>query len=267
MPNKEFLETYPLYRKLEMMVPSSVDEIPSPAINGICGKCGSLQTFRQTNDWYELSAYRNSPTHGQVVRAEYICHSCKSFLWTFYLRFGDDCDSVTKVGQWPAWSIAVDAGLAKILGQHASNYRKGLVCESQSYGIGAFAYYRRIVEQLIDRLLDEIEDLIPEADKQTYVTALAATKKTIVAQEKIALVKDLLPPILRPDGMNPLSLLHTTLSEGLHGQSDEQCLNKAEHIRNVLVFLVNQVMQAKESANTFTASMRKLLDRKSNSNS
>jgi hypothetical protein len=263
MPNKEFLETYPLYRKLELAIQPTLDRIPSPSINGICGHCNSLQTFRQTNKWYELTENSNYPSGGQVVRAEYICHGCARFLWTFYLRFGDNCDSVTKVGQWPAWTITVDVGLAKLLGEHATSYRKGLVCESQSYGIGAFAYYRRIGEQLIDRLLDEIEDLIPESDKFRYSTLLSATKRTNVAQDKIALVKDLLPPILRPDGVNLLSLLHSRLSVGLHGQSDEHCLENAEHIREVLVFLVNQIMQAKESAKTFTTGMRKLLNRKS----
>jgi len=266
MPNKEFLETYPLYRKLELAIQPTLDRIPSPSINGICDHCNSLQTFRQTNKWYELTENSNYPSGGQVVRAEYICHGCARFLWTFYLRFGDNCDSVTKVGQWPAWTITVDVGLAKLLGEHATSYRKGLVCESQSYGIGAFAYYRRIGEQLIDRLLDEIEDLIPESDKFRYSTLLSATKRTNVAQDKIALVKDLLPPILRVGegcGVDLLSLLHWRLSVGLHGQSDEHCLENAEYIRVVLELLVNQIMQAKESAKTFTTGMRKLLNRKS----
>lgn len=262
MPNKQFLETYPLYRKFQAEVRPTLDLVPSPAINGICEVCKSLQTFCQTNTWHELFQYSNTSANGKVVRAEYLCHSCREFRWTFFLRFGDSCDSITKIGQWPAWSIGVDSGLAKMLGEHASDYQKGLVCESQSYGIGAFAYYRRIVEEIIDRLLDEIGGLISEDNKVTYREALAKTKKTIVAQEKIALVKDLLPTILRPDGMNPLTLLHSTLSEGLHGRSDQDCLEDAQSIREMLVFLVNQVLLSKESAKSFTTGMRKLLDRK-----
>lgn len=63
--------------------------------------------------------------------------------------------------------------------------------------------------------------------------------------------------------MNPLSLLHSTLSEGLHGRTDQESLGDAESIRQVLAFLVNQVLQAKESARSFTTGMRRLLDRKS----
>lgn len=111
-------------------------------------------------------------------------------------------------------------------------------------------------------MLDEISALIPPEDEPAYRKALAETKKTIVAQDKIALAKDLLPAILRPDNMNPLTLLHSILSEGLHGRNDQQCLEDAQSIREVLIFLVNQVLHSKESAKSFTTGMRKLLDRK-----
>jgi hypothetical protein len=54
---------------------------------------------------------------------------------------------VQKVGQFPPWSIRVDRNAEQILGQHVEIYKRGLTCESQGYGIGAFSYYRRIVEQ------------------------------------------------------------------------------------------------------------------------
>lgn len=146
-----------------------------------------------------------------------------------------------------------------------SFFRKGLVCESQSYGIGAFAYYRRITEEIIDELLDSIGDLIEPENKEKYLSVLQLTKNTRVTQEKIDLVKDLLPSILRPNGMNPLAVLHSELSDGLHGQTDEMCLEKAEHIKSILFFLIIQILQTKESGKLFSQSMRKLLDKKSQS--
>lgn len=137
-----------------------------------------------------------------------------------------------------------------------------MVCESQGYGIGAYAYYRRIIESIIDSLLDSIADLIVEGEKQRYLKALEKTKKTTIAQEKIDLVKDLLPEILRPDGMNPLNLLHTTLSEGLHAKTDDECLEIAGSIREILIFFVNRILQTKQTSKKFTTSMRKLLDKK-----
>ena len=75
------------------------------------------------------------------------------------------------------------------------------------------------------------------AELNQYLEALERTKKTTVTQEKIDLVKDLLPPILRPDGMNPLSTLHSTLSEGLHQESDERCIELAAEVRETLEFV------------------------------
>jgi hypothetical protein len=258
-----FLETYPLYRTLQAEVPDTVDKIPQPAINDMCIICGSHQTFRQANRWSELTEYANTPSAGLTLRAMYLCSGCQAFQMVFLLRIGNECDWVMKIGQWPAWSTQMDPGLKKLLGEHSLNYKRALVCESQSYGIGAFAYYRRIVEEIIDRLLGDIADLIPDDEQSDYAAALKKANQTTVTQDKIALVKDLLPWSLRPDGMNPLSVLHSTLSEGLHGRSDEQCLEDAETIRRVLVFLVNQVLEANKSAQEFTSSMRKLLDQKS----
>ena len=82
-------------------------------------------------------------------------------------------------------------------------------------------------------------------------------------QDKINLVKDLLPSILRPGGNNPLGILHSQLSKGLHSQTDAECLEDANHIKSILIFLVNQIMQSKQSAKAFTDSMKLLLDKKS----
>ncbi len=172
-----------------------------------------------------------------------------------------------KVGQFPPWEITGDPQIEKLLGKHADHYKKGLVCESQSYGIGAYGYYRRIVEEIIDGLLDDISQLLTGEELKAFEGALAKTKQTIVAQEKIELVKDLLPPILRPDGMNPLGVLHSSLSEGLHAESDEACLAQAAIIREILLFLVNQVVASKATAKSFTTGMRKLLEKKASKSS
>lgn len=155
----------------------------------------------------------------------------------------------------------MDKDLEKLLGAHAYFYKNGLTCESQGYGIGAYAYFRRITEDVIGSLLDSIPDLIEPSEQERYKTALEATKKEKRADKKIALVKDLLPSSLRPDGMNPLNILHSALSKGLHGKTDEECMEQAERIRESLVFLVEQILRAKEGSKKFTANMKKLLEK------
>jgi hypothetical protein len=263
MPHKVFLETYPLYRKFKTTVPGQMSSLAKPRINMACPACKSSQTFAMTNEYWEGYAYMNFPSNGNTVRAKYLCTHCQKCIREFLIRLSPDLTFMTKVGQWPAWEIESDPLIEQMLGAHADHYKKGLVCESQSYGIGAFSYYRRIVEEIIDSLLDEIQALMAGEDLVRFKEALAKTKNTIVTQEKIDLVKDLLPPILRPDGMNPLGVLHSALSEGLHAESDDKCLEQAAVVREVLVFLVNQVHASKASAKSFTEGMRKLLEKKS----
>ena len=105
--------------------------------------------------------------------------------------------------------------------------------------------------------------MIDSKNKDTYLVALEATKRTRVTQEKIDLIKDLLPSILRPNGMNPLGVLHSELSEGLHAESDETCLENASHIKDILVFLIIQIIASKQAAKQFTYSMQALLQKKS----
>ncbi len=261
--NKEFLEEYSLFRKLKYEVPRTMDSIPKPPINMPCQNCGSIQTFNMINKYYEFHGYSNPESADEKVRLIYQCQSCRSFTRQFQIYISPDLDFIYKFGQYPEWEIKMDKNLEKTLGKHAKTFRKGLVCESQGYGIGAFAYYRRITEEIIDELLDSIADLIETEHQAEYQKALEETKKTRIAQEKIDLVKELLPTILRPSGMNPLGVLHSELSEGLHADTDENCLENASHIRDILTFLINQIIQSKEASKQFTTSMKSILEKKS----
>jgi len=263
MPKKEFLEEYSLFRKLNTTIPKTLDLLAKPSINMHCHKCESIQTFNMKNEYYRPFGYANVPSGNTNIQMIYICQSCKEFNREFYAYISPNLDYIYKYGQYPEWEIKMDKNLEKTLGKHSQTFRKGLVCESQGYGIGAFAYYRRITEEIIDELLDSIIDLIEPENVDKYKTALEATKKTRVTQEKIELVKDLLPGILKPNGMNPLGVLHSELSEGLHAETDANCLENATHIKEILIFLINQIIQSKEAAKIFTSSMKTLLEKKS----
>jgi hypothetical protein len=261
--NKEFLENFSLFRKYEFTVPATLDKIPRPAINMVCRNCGSIQTFNMINSYNEFHGSINPTSKDQKVRILYLCQSCRNFTRQFNVYISSDLDYVYKFGQYPEWEIKIDKILENVLGKHAKTFRKGLVCESQGYGIGAFAYYRRITEEIIDDLLDSILELIDEEHKEEYKVALEKTKQTRVTQDKIELVKDLLPSILKPTGMNPLGVLHSELSEGLHAESDQACLENANHIKSILTFLINQIIHSKESAKVFSESMKTLLEKRS----
>lgn len=214
------------------------------------------------NYWNGIASHANVPVSDKTVRADYTCVGCQAHKREFFIYIGSDGRSMQKVGQHPAWDIKGDRNVEKMLGRHKSYLRRGLICESQGYGIAAFAYYRRITEEIIDDLISDIGDLIPPEEKASYDAAYAKVKTTRQTSEKIDLVKDLLPRSLVAGEMNPLGILHRALSEGLHAESDERCLQHAETIREALAFLASQVAENKAQKQGFSEKMRKLLDKK-----
>ncbi len=155
--------------------------------------------------------------------------------------------------------------MRRIFGKYSDYYKKGKTCESQSYGIGAFAYYRRIVEEIIETLLQLIPDLMNGEELENYKEALEHVKKAKNTQDKIALVKDLLPQILMPEQYNPLKTIHENLSEGIHGKTDEECLNNAQLIRKSLIFTVNTILNQRKDQQKYSESMKKILNKKKKS--
>ncbi len=283
MPNKKFLEETPLYKKFSPGWEGFYisykhthilnHKVPKPPINMFCNICDSDQTLNMSNDYHDGISDIGNSVHGTTKLIRYECSACRRFQIVFLVYFGfEDVEEgketeiyLEKVGQIPPWSIVMDKELERLLGNKSEFYKKGLICESQGYGIAAFSYYRRIVEEIIDELLISIEDLIDIRDRAKYSNALEKVKKTKVTSEKIELVKDLLPETLKPNGANPLGVLHAALSAGLHMDDEDTCLEYAESVRDALIFLVNRLMRNKEENKLFSESMKKILDRKSGS--
>lgn len=284
MPDKEFLEAYPLYRKKDLNLPYNRENWPKPAISAQCLVCTSSQTFNMINDYSQFdedisrvvaASQRATPSH--TLRVVYACAGCQQFRRYFMISVvhpratanalrppaTEGAGTLIKTGQYPAYELRPDPQLAAKLGPRLPIFTKGLICESQGYGIGAFAYYRRIVEEVIGELLDEILPLTPEGDRSRYAEALERTKASHNATDKIDLVKHLLPETLRPGGANPLALLHGTLSEGIHALDDEVCLALAISTREVLVYLVHQINETRISADRFGRHLKRLLDERS----
>ena len=270
MPNKDFLENSPLFKLVPVKLPATTtfDSLPSPPIKMHCGICEEEHTFNcqdyfHTNKSIEMGRDGSSPpVSSRIVRAEYKCTHCGRFERLFFVKVGPGCEWLMKVGQDPPWDIKTDPALRKKLGRHAGNYQKGRICESQGYGIGAFAYYRRVTEEIIGELLEEIPDLLEEAARAEFKSALIRVKETNVAAEKIEVVREMLPASLRLAGQNPLSLLHSLLSQGLHAGSDEDCLDSAAATRGILEFLVSQILTAKDERKGYADAIAKALEKK-----
>ncbi|MDA9446013.1 MULTISPECIES: hypothetical protein [Bradyrhizobium] len=194
----------------------------------------------------------------------YLCSNCRSSRKTFAVRLfviqHTKAGSLTKLGESPPYGPTTPTRLLKLLGDERDTFLQGRRCENQGLGIGAFSYYRRVVENQKARIIDEIikASAILGA-KQETIDALEAAKTETQFSKSLALVKDAIPQALLIKGHNPLTLLHSALSDGLHGRSDEECLEIAHDVRVVLAELSERLSQVlKDEAELSTAVSRLL---------
>ncbi|EOQ94816.1 hypothetical protein LEP1GSC195_0921 [Leptospira wolbachii serovar Codice str. CDC] len=91
------------------------------------------------------------------------------------------------------------------------------------------------------KILDVIKKInAPQEKIRKFEDALNETQFT----KAIDLVKQDFPEILLINGKNPLKLLHSALSEGVHNLSDEECLKLAQSVRIVLAELSDRISLA-----------------------
>jgi hypothetical protein len=179
---------------------------------------------------------------------KYTCRDCQDEVHSIavviqcnVLGDGDGDVEVLKLGQFPPFGSRVPRRIAKLLGDDLELYQKGKRAEAQGLGIGAAAYFRRIVENQWQQLVRELRESasrLGAADLSAYDSALRDNQ----FKKAVALLKDALPQRLLVQGQNPLTLLHGALSTELHNLSDEECVEVAGDIRRVLEAMLENIV-------------------------
>jgi hypothetical protein len=152
-----------------------------------------------------------------------------------------------KLGQIPAFGPQTPARLISLIGPDRDLFLQGRRAENRGLGIGAFAYYRRVVENQKNRIISEIARVAKTVGGSAGTSKLfnSAMEETQFSKS-VAMVKDVIPQALLINGQNPLTLLHSALSKGLHDpeMTDERCLQLATSIRIVLGELADRASAA-----------------------
>ena len=188
----------------------------------------------------------------------YLCADCDEEV---SIAVHYDGPRMTKFGEWPSKHPEVPDELKSYLTpSDQENYKRGLISEKHGFGIGAAAYYRRMVEDLIFELLREIEEFLMDDDelREVYHEKLQSVAHSHRASDKIEVVKDCLPSALRPGGENPLAKLYRTLSDGIHNLTDEAALQQAKAIRVTLSFVITKVSEGKRDQEEYAHALRQL---------
>jgi hypothetical protein len=175
--------------------------------------------------------------------AKYLCRNCKSELKTFALQLTvthEAAAKVVKLGEWPVFRPHVPDSVRSLMGSDWQIFLQGRQAEGLGLGIGAFAYYRRVVDSRKNQLIDQIIKVAERVgESPELVNALSAAKAE--TQFKKAMESVRVPQSILIDGDNPLTLLYAAISEGLHAKSDGECLDAARAVRVLIVELVRRI--------------------------
>lgn len=190
--------------------------------------------------WYESNVEPWLNGNSGSTFLQYRCANCKESIVTYavIVQLEGSLHYAEKYGQVPPLRIIPTKHLDSLLGEELDAFRKGAANEVHGYGIGAFAYYRRVVERQRDRLLAEIVEVAQLLHaSNTDIQALERAQGETQFSSSVDAMKDAVPASLLIHGQNPLRLLHKALSKGLHDKSDDDCLRYAVDIRTVLTEL------------------------------
>lgn len=250
VPFSRFLEEFPLNTAQEISgYYARTDDAyrphakVAPRIRIYCDNENCQGYRRFDGEW--LSRYQigsDQISHDFLV---YRCRDCGAREKTFcIMSFAgkDGKGTALKIGEFPDLHIDLPSSLPKLLGEEYKIFVKGLKCEKQGFGIAAFAYYRRVVENQKGRVIQQIAKVAKRLGATPEVVAtLESAANEVQFSKAIDEIRDYIPLSLLIDGHNPLKLLHKALSVGLHSQEDEACLRTAHSIRMVLQDLSQRI--------------------------
>ena len=97
--------------------------------------------------------------------------------------------------------------------------------------------------------------------KSGVLTQFQTAAKETQFSKAIDKVKGAIPVSLFIEGHNPSTLLHSALSEGMHAQSDDRCLELAQDIRIVLIELAERISQSLKDDAELKGAVSRLLNR------
>lgn len=217
----------------------SRDKLERPDISLYCesSQCSKKMNFRE-NGGYSYTVH----SYVTYIHLHYICRNCEATrktisvaVWT-YDKNEEEIMRAVKLGEHPAFRPHVSKRLLKSLTKvEIELFKNGCRSENQGLGIGAFGYYRQVVDKSKKRFLEKVIEVAKlENLSGDDITALEALRSETSFKRFFESIEGLIPSSLLIHGHNPFTALYKTLSDGLHDGDDKDCLGRAKNIRLVL---------------------------------
>lgn len=248
----EILQEWPLYRVFRYT--GSIYQFVPQEISLFCDnpKCEKQQQW-------SAKIYTGGQRRGWD-NMEYTCNNCRTNTTRYYFfwqGYQDGTSRFSKVGQYPPLQKEPPQRLAKKLSRvDLDLYRKALTSRNDSYGLGALAYLRRVVENRMNDLLDLLHEAAKQDENATEeLKRIEEVKSSWRFDDKIGYAAKLLPTRLKPAGVNPIDKLHDLASDGIHNRSEDECLEIFDRCKASFEYVFRELDVQIEDAKAYIASL------------
>ncbi len=269
----EFFESKPAnvaFRITELTLrgtSSGTAQFSIPAIRLWCDSddCDGIRTFDPVQD-DRILHISESDKDSRDRFVTFFCRNCrrstKKYAFCYLYNEGNTELIAVKLGEHPPLSVHLPSRLRKLVGSELEKFNNGLRSEAHGLGVGAFAYYRQVVENQKNRFIEEITKVVNLRNPPPNLIAeLEEAKRETQFSSAVEKIKEGIPEILLINGQNPLILLHKALSEGLHAGTDAECLEIAQDIRVVLSELSERLQTALKDEQEVNNAVSRILNR------
>lgn len=248
----EFLATGPLYTPYA--VSAEISQFPF-AIRLLCaGECQKEQTF-ECDHRHTGRGSSNDRGWGELVA--FHCRNCQKQHQKYWYVWTEKC--FFKVGQLPELLEVIDPKLNAALGESRALYKKAVRSRSFGFGMGALSYLRRIIEDTTDKLMDLLREDKWHSWTQQERDEFDTARKTYQYSQKISYAAlKILPPTVFASGKDSFATLHDVTSSGLHGKTEEECIQLFDECNLIFAHSFRLLHQHKQEREEFTAQLRAL---------
>jgi hypothetical protein len=227
--------------------------------------CVGIRRHHKVNNSNSFSAGQ----HDLFAFVEYRCTDCRTTVKVFGVRAqlsSGQRGKCVKIYEEPPFGHPIPKRLFQVIGEaNRDSFLQARRAIARGLGIGAYAYYRRIVENTKFDLVGSVLEVARATNAPASQIGLLQKAQTERRFSKaIETLRDgaAIPAVLLIDGHNPLTLLHDLLSEGIHELTDQQCLERAQEAEVILCEIADRMQIALTERKTVKAAISSIMKRK-----
>lgn len=164
---------------------------------------------------------------------QFVCSRDNTNEVTMFFELTEN--ALIKIGQWPSpidVSIRIPSKYSAMLDDYFREYKSAIELNCHGYSVGAYAYLRRIIEQLV-------EQAHTKAAQQPDWNDTEYSNKRI--GDKIKSLTGFLPDFFVSN-----VIIYGLISKGIHELSEDECENMFSVLKATIEYILDETIEEKE---------------------